>query len=76
MAAGSIIGELRAAGEYNSYESPDFQFFFSKSHPPAPKVFGRPVLAIEFEARVRWVLEESSELRMAAQRPAGSEPAK
>jgi hypothetical protein len=68
-----FFGELRAAGEYNVEQWPDFNFFFSKSHPPAPKFRGGPVLAIEFEVKINWVLNESPQYGTRAKSPVADE---
>ena len=57
-----FVGELVAAGEYNC-DAPDshyFNYFFSRSHPKAVGFDRGPVLAIEFETHVKWILPEPS----------------
>ena len=67
-----LVGEMVAAGERN-YQAPGcpddghpFEFFFTTSHPRAAAFGCGPVLAVEFTARLGWVLPESPRYRTAS----------
>jgi len=56
-----FVGEMVTAGKqlYAARESSYFKYFFTR-YGPCPKAFlDRPMLAIEFEAHIQWVLNES-----------------
>ncbi len=63
-----FVGEIVTAGERTCSVpgSHHFQFFFT-AHPSAAAFRDEPVLALEFEAHLKWVLAESAE----SGRPAG-----
>lgn len=54
-----FVGELIQTGE-RLIQSGDFQYWFQPTFPRAPACFGESVAAIEFAAKVPWVLDESS----------------
>ena len=56
-----FVGEMVTAGERLSHasDSPYFKYFFTRGG-PCPKEFrGGPQLGIEFEAQIKWILNES-----------------
>jgi hypothetical protein len=53
-----FVGELLEKGE-RLMQADDFQYWFQPSFPRPPACFGEHVAAIEFLARVAWVLDES-----------------
>jgi hypothetical protein len=51
-----FVGRLLAAGEYRVEEN-GFGYFIGTSFPKPPRSFGdQPVVALEFETRLPWVL--------------------
>jgi hypothetical protein len=57
-----LAGELIEAGERMTDAGPGFQYFFRRSHRPiALADFGEEVLALEFSARLPWVISDEPE---------------
>jgi hypothetical protein len=54
-----FVGELMEAGE-RLIQSGDFQYWIQPAFPRPPASFGEHVAAIEFTAKIPWVLDESS----------------
>jgi len=54
-----FVGELIEKGERLT-QSGDFQYWFQPSFPRPPACFGECVAAVEFAAKIPWVLDESS----------------
>lgn len=53
-----FVGELIEKGE-RLIQAGDFQYWFQPSFPRPPACFGESVAAIEFAAKVPWVLDEN-----------------
>jgi len=72
-----FVGEMVTDGDLTSVSgSPHFEYFFTRGG-PVPKEFrGGPHLGIEFEAHLKWILNEQwdSDLRVVAKTKATESP--
>src|SRR5207244_9907471 len=70
-----FVGEMITAGEQLSYasDSPLFAYFFTRRGPCPKEFLERLKLAIEFEAHIKWVLDEhwDSDRRLLPAAPSG-----